>query len=79
MNVMGQYCTTKRVIALVVVLLLIGAICLFASGAFSSKSQAQAQTKSPPDPTKDILLVNLVGFLQKILCDINNVGNDQNI
>lgn len=58
---MGQYCTTKRAIGLLIVLLVIGGICLFASGAFSSKS-SQAQTKSPPDPTKDILLVNLVGF-----------------
>lgn len=55
---MGQYCTTKRAIGLLIIALIVGAIILYASGVFSSK--AQQLTQSPPDPTKDILLVNLV-------------------
>lgn len=63
---MGQYCTTKRAIGLVILILIIAGICYFVSSNAIGSSKQQ-QTFSPPDSTKDILLVNLVGFFLKII------------
>lgn len=58
---MGQLCTTKRAICLLIAVILIGCICLFVTSSAFGMSSKQ-QTQSPPDPTKEILLVNLVRF-----------------
>lgn len=59
---MAQYCVTRQVVWPCVIMLLLGCFCLFvAFGAVDLTPQRQRQT--PPDQSKEILLVNVVRLI----------------
>lgn len=64
---MAQYCVTRQAIWPYIIMLLLGCFCLFvAFGAVDLIPQRQRQ--SPPDQTKEILLVNVVRLTVFFVC-----------